>query len=66
MEYDARDKLLRPSEVAEIFGVDPKTVQRWAKEGKISSVKTPGGHRRFFWSHIRQIIKENSSEKKET
>ena len=28
--------------------VDPKTVTRWAVEGKVASVRTPGGHHRFF------------------
>src|SRR5699024_8656408 len=37
---------LTPSEVAALFRVDTRTVTRWAKEGKISSFRTPGGHRR--------------------
>ena len=41
------DELLKPGEVAELFRVDPKTVTRWANAGKIQSVKTLGGHRRF-------------------
>ena len=39
--------LLTPREVAELFGVDPKTVTRWAKAGKLTSIRTLGGHRRF-------------------
>jgi excisionase family DNA binding protein len=42
-----RDKLLTPREVAKRFAVDPKTVTRWAKTGKLPSVKTLGGHRRY-------------------
>lgn len=41
------DRLLKPPEVARLFGVDPKTVTRWAKAGRITSVRTPGGHHRF-------------------
>jgi excisionase family DNA binding protein len=41
------DQLLTPAEVARMFGVDPKTVSRWAKAGLIGSIRTPGGHRRF-------------------
>jgi excisionase family DNA binding protein len=41
------ERLLTPSEVADLFRVDPKTVTRWAKAGLISSIKTPGGHRRY-------------------
>jgi excisionase family DNA binding protein len=39
--------LLTPSEVATLFRVDPKTVTRWAKSGKLSSIRTLGGHRRY-------------------
>jgi excisionase family DNA binding protein len=42
-----RDALLTPSEVAEMFRVNPKTVTRWARAGKISTIWTLGGHRRF-------------------
>ena len=37
---------LRTGEVAEILSVSPKTVSRWAKEGKLPFLKTLGGHRR--------------------
>lgn len=50
------DRLLPPREVARLFGVDPKTVTRWAKTGKIPSVKTPGGHRRYRQSDINAIL----------
>lgn len=46
------DALLVPGEVAAIFGVDRKTVTRWANAGKIPSIRTPGGHRRFPESQI--------------
>ena len=38
--------LLTPGEVAVLFRVDPKTVTRWAQAGKLSAVRTLGGHRR--------------------
>src|SRR5262249_58425519 len=40
------ERLLTPGEVAALFRVDPKTVTRWAASGRISSIRTPGGHRR--------------------
>lgn len=49
-------RLLRPSEVAHYLAVDPKTVTRWAKLGKINYVTTPGGHRRFHADVIRKMI----------
>jgi excisionase family DNA binding protein len=48
--------LLTPAEVAAILYVDPKTVTRWAKAGKLESFRTPGGHRRFLKSEILTLI----------
>lgn len=48
--------LLTPSEVARLFKVDPKTVTRWAKSGKLTSFRTPGGHRRFRASEVEALI----------
>ena len=44
--------LLMPAEVASIFRVDPKTVTRWAKAGKLASIRTVGGHRRYRVSAV--------------
>ena len=52
----ADNELLTPSEVAEMFRVNPKTVTRWARAGRISAVRTLGGHRRFRASEIRQLL----------
>jgi excisionase family DNA binding protein len=52
------NELLTPAEVAEMFRVNPKTVTRWARSGKISAVRTLGGHRRFRASEIRQLLDE--------
>jgi excisionase family DNA binding protein len=51
-----REKLLTPAEVASLFRVDPKTVTRWAKAGKISSIRTLGGHRRYREAEVRQLL----------
>jgi excisionase family DNA binding protein len=50
------EELLTPSEVAKLFRVDPKTVTRWARSGKLSAVRTLGGHRRYRLSEIRAIL----------
>jgi excisionase family DNA binding protein len=39
--------LLTPAEVARLFSCDAKTVTRWVKDGKLTAIKTPGGHRRL-------------------
>ncbi|GAA4623856.1 MULTISPECIES: BldC family transcriptional regulator [Cellulomonas] len=50
------ETLLTPSEVATLFRVDPKTVTRWAKSGKLSSIRTLGGHRRYRESEVRELL----------
>jgi len=47
---------LTPGEVAALFRVDPKTVTRWASSGRITSIKTPGGHRRFREREIMAML----------
>ena len=49
---------LRAAEVADILHVSPKTVSRWAKEGKLPFLKTLGGHRRYPAAEIRQLADE--------
>lgn len=53
---DKDEELLTPSEVAKLFRVDPKTVTRWAKSGKLSSIRTLGGHRRYRASEVRSLL----------
>lgn len=42
-----RFELFTAAQVADLYGVDPKTVTRWAKQGKLQCIRTPGGHRRY-------------------
>ncbi|WP_281424403.1 BldC family transcriptional regulator [Pseudonocardia nigra] len=56
------ERLLTPGEVASLFRVDPKTVTRWASAGRIGSIRTPGGHRRFRESEVRTMLAELTSE----
>lgn len=48
--------LLTPAEVAVLFRVDPKTVTRWAKAGKLTSIRTLGGHRRYRETEVRALL----------
>jgi len=50
------ERLLTPGEVALMFRVDPKTVTRWASSGRIGSIRTPGGHRRFRESEVTDLL----------
>ncbi len=53
---DISERLLTPGEVALLFKVDPKTVTRWADQGRIGSIRTPGGHRRFHESEVTGLL----------
>lgn len=48
--------LMTPGEVAAKFRVDAKTVTRWASAGKIRSIRTPGGHRRFYADEVERLL----------
>lgn len=50
------EPLLTPAEVAAMFRVDPKTVTRWAKSGKLTSIRTLGGHRRYREAEVRSLL----------
>lgn len=50
------EALLTPAEVASMFRVDPKTVTRWAKTGKLTSIRTLGGHRRYREAEVRALL----------
>nr|BFE56038.1 hypothetical protein GCM10020063_005640 [Dactylosporangium thailandense] len=50
------EPLLTPAEVSTMFRVDPKTITRWAKAGKLSAIRTLGGHRRYRESEVRALL----------
>jgi excisionase family DNA binding protein len=52
--------LLSISDMASVLGVTPKTVRLWEKEGKITSIKTEGGHRRFYPSEVLKNKKQSN------
>jgi excisionase family DNA binding protein len=54
----AAHELLTPGEVAVMFRVDPKTVTRWARAGRLSSIRTIGGHRRFRSSEVQRFLED--------
>jgi excisionase family DNA binding protein len=54
------EPLLTPAEVAALFRVDPKTVTRWAKAGKLTSIRTLGGHRRYRASEVHALLEAHA------
>jgi excisionase family DNA binding protein len=53
--------LLTPAEVAKLFRVDPKTVTRWAKAGKLTAIRTLGGHRRYRRSEVESLLTKSEN-----
>lgn len=45
-----------------MFRVDPKTVTRWARDGRLTAVRTLGGHRRYRESEVLGLLRAAQSE----
>jgi excisionase family DNA binding protein len=60
-QHVAAEPLLTPSEVAALFGVDSRTVSRWARAGRLTEVWTLGGHRRFLEREVRSQLSSTGS-----
>src|SRR3569833_2265790 len=54
-DYSDLDDLLRPREVAELLGVRTTPLARWAREGRLPPLRTPGGHRRYPRSAVMAV-----------
>lgn len=55
------DPLLTPREVAELFGVRTTTITRWAPEGTLTALRTPGGHRRYRRQELQRPLDEDDT-----
>ncbi|MFC5296456.1 MAG: BldC family transcriptional regulator [Brachybacterium tyrofermentans] len=53
-------ELLTPAQVAKMFHVDPKTVTRWAQAGKLTYMRTLGGHRRYSRDEVVELLREST------
>ena len=51
--------LLRPSELARIWELHPKTVYLWIREGKLPAIKTPGAQYRVRTDDARAYCEKN-------
>jgi excisionase family DNA binding protein len=56
MPQPAEPLYLRTAQVAELLSVSPKTVSRWAQEGRLPYLRTLGGHRRYPDAEIRALL----------
>jgi len=60
-ESQPKSEYLTPGEVARMLHVSPKTVNRWAHEGRIACIVTLGGHRRFQREEVERIASQMAS-----
>ncbi|MDQ6854815.1 MAG: helix-turn-helix domain-containing protein [Actinomycetota bacterium] len=60
--WRAGQALLTSAQVALLFGVDRRTVVRWAKRGRLPSLRTPGGQHRFRADEIRRVLEGRGGE----
>jgi excisionase family DNA binding protein len=58
---ETQSEYLTPGEVARMLHVSPKTVNRWAHEGRIAHIVTLGGHRRFPRNEVERIAEQMAS-----
>ena len=56
---------MTPAEVGGVFRVDAKTVSRWARRGRLSSVRTLGGHRRYLTVEVMELLAASQQERKD-
>ncbi|HEX9775814.1 MAG TPA: helix-turn-helix domain-containing protein [Actinomycetota bacterium] len=56
------ETLLRTGQVAALFQVSRRTVSEWARAGKLESIVTPGGHRRYPASHVRALLESQHTD----
>jgi excisionase family DNA binding protein len=59
---NSKELLLTPSAAAELLSVSPTTIRLWARNGRLTSVKTPGGHRRFNRDEVLTLLSPSSSD----
>lgn len=57
------DELMTPAQVSQLMKVDPKTVTRWAKAGKLTCFRTLGGHRRYYAAEVRLLLNATRQER---
>lgn len=57
-KVENHDQLLTPGEVASLFRVKTRTVTAWNQAGKLSAVRTLGGHRRYREGEVRALLKK--------
>ena len=56
----AMERLLMADEVREYLRVSDSTLWRWCRDGKITTLRTPGGRLRFRESDVQKVLREEA------
>lgn len=64
MTAETETEFLTIGEVAAVMAVTIPTIRNWERAGKISAIRTPGGHRRFRRSDVDRLLGVDSTERK--
>lgn len=59
-EATGSEELLWPGEAAAVLGVNRQTLQRWAREGRVRVVTTPGGRRRYRRDDLAELMQSKA------
>lgn len=61
MDEDDDDSYLTPTQAARMLHVSPKTIARWADQGRLPCLVTLGGHRRFPRREVMAVARQMGS-----
>jgi len=50
------EELLTTEDLSNLLGVSKSTIKRWTDEGRLHCFRTPGGHRKFKHSNVRDFV----------
>jgi excisionase family DNA binding protein len=58
---ESPDELLAPAAAGAVIGVSRDTIKRYERDGRITSVRTPNGHRRYRRSDIEALLDDEAA-----
>jgi excisionase family DNA binding protein len=60
MKMEVHSIVMNSEEAARVLGVNVSSIKRWTDEGKLTCIKTAGGHRKFQMKHLADFLERNN------